>query len=189
MTFLFLLDISDFSLCCGKTPHPDQAPGTSWRIEGMHSLWQGLRRVTSKNLGTWATVSWTRLVSIISDFCHWWVRIIAYVTEDHEWELSLFDWGWGVGNSSSKHIYSNGKRGRQGRSFTSSCKFEIKPCAFASRHQSFFPNGQEPFAFPYLWAVSSVMLDGMWTWVGTWVPWGFGNTISECAWWQCFQKR
>lgn len=187
MTFLFVVGKQEW-----EPPHPDQAPGTAWRIEGMYSLWQGLGRVISKNLGTRTTVSWTRLVSIISDyFCHWWVRIIAYVTEDHERELSLFDWGWGMGNSRSKHIYSNGKRGRQGRSSTSSCKFEIKPCAFLLPDTSvfFFPNSQEPFAFPYLWTVSSIMLDGMWIWVGKGVPWGFGNTISGCAWWQCFQKR
>lgn len=60
-----------------------------------------------------------------------------------------------MGNSRSKHVYSNGKRGRWGRSFTSSCRSEIKPCALSSWLQSFF-NGQESFPFPYIWIVSSV---------------------------------
>lgn len=174
MTFLFLVGKQEW-----EPPHPDQAPGTAWRTEGMYSLWQGLRRVTSKNLGTWATVSWTRLVSIISDFCHWWVRIIAYVTEDHEWELSLFeDEEWEIPEVST---FIAMERGADRQVFYKQMQIWDKALCFCFLLTVFFPNGQEPFALPYLWTVSSVMLDGMWTWVGKGVPWGFGNTISGCA--------
>lgn len=88
MAFLFLLDTNDFSLCCGKT-----GMGTTTPRPGTRDCMENWRNVLIL-AGTQESnlQKPSQLVSIISNFfCHWWVRIIAYVTEDHEWELSLFE--------------------------------------------------------------------------------------------------
>lgn len=75
MTFLFVMGKPEW-----ERPHSERASGTEWMFEGMHSLGRDLGKPT---LSTQSTVSWTRLVGIISDlFGHWQVQIIAYLTKD-----------------------------------------------------------------------------------------------------------
>lgn len=184
MAFLFLLDTNDFSLCCGKT-----GMGTTTPRPGTRDCMENWRNVLIL-AGTQESnlQKPSQLVSIISNFfCHWWVRIS--LCDWGPWVRTQPIWGWGVGNSRSKHIYSNGK-GADRQIFYKQMQIWDKALCFCFLPPVFFfPSGQEPFALPHLWTVSYVMLDGMWTWVGNGVPWGFGNTISGCAWWQCFQKR